>query len=56
LTLSQLLGLMSVMFVVLMCVATATRIGYLIYPLNFALWSSMTQPQRVPTPELVLQA
>jgi hypothetical protein len=56
LTLSQLLGLMSVMFVVLMCVATATRIGYLIYPLNFALWSSMTHEQQVPTPELVLQA
>jgi hypothetical protein len=47
---------MSVMFVVLMCVATATRIGYLIYPLNFALWSSMTHEQQVPTPELVLQA
>jgi hypothetical protein len=56
LTLSQLLGLMSVMFVVLMCVATATRIGYVIYPLNFALWSSVTQVQPVPAPELVHQA
>jgi hypothetical protein len=39
LSLSQLLGLMSIVFVVLMCVASATRIGYVIYPINFALWS-----------------
>ncbi len=51
--LSQLLALMSVVFVVLICVATATRIGYVVYPLNFALWSSMTKEARVPTPELV---
>jgi hypothetical protein len=56
LTLSQLLGLMSVIFAVMMCVATATRIGYLIYPLNFALWASVTQVRTVPAPELVLQA
>ena len=56
LTLSQLLGVMSVIFAVLMCVATATRIGYLIYPLNFALWSSVTQVQPVAVPELVHQA
>jgi hypothetical protein len=56
LTLSQLLGIMSVLFAVMMCVATATRIGYLIYPLNFALWSSLTQVQSVATPELVHQA
>ena len=24
---------------VLICVASATRVGYVIYPLNFALWS-----------------
>jgi hypothetical protein len=53
LSLSQLLGLMSVIFAVLMCVASATRIGYVIYPLNFALWSSVTQEQRVLVPELV---
>jgi len=47
---------MSVIFAVLMCVATATRIGYLIYPLNFALWSSVTQVQPVAVPELVHQA
>lgn len=56
LTLSQLLAMMSVTFAVLMCVATATRIGYLIYPLNFALWSSVTQVQTAPVPELVLSA
>jgi hypothetical protein len=39
LSLSQLLGLLSVSFVVLMCVASATRIGYVIYPINFALWA-----------------
>ena len=26
-------------FATMMCVASATRIGYVIYPLNFALWS-----------------
>jgi Glycosyltransferase family 87 len=55
LTLSQLLALLSVVFVVAMCVATATRVGYVIYPLNFALWSSMTH-ERVPAePELASQ-
>jgi hypothetical protein len=39
LSLSRMLAMMSVVFVVLMCVATATRIGYIIYPLNFALWA-----------------
>ena len=38
-TLSRLLGLMSVTFAVMMSVASSTRIGYLIYPLNFAVWS-----------------
>ncbi|HEY5103988.1 MAG TPA: glycosyltransferase 87 family protein [Acidimicrobiales bacterium] len=53
LSLSQLLGIMSVTFAVMMCVASATRIGYIIYPLNFALWSLVTQEQKVTTPELV---
>ena len=39
LTLSQLLAILSLVFLVLMCVASATRIGYVIYPINFALWS-----------------
>jgi hypothetical protein len=56
LTLSQLLALLSVVFAVAMCVATATRIGYLIYPLNFALWSSMTHERAPVEPELVTQA
>jgi hypothetical protein len=54
LTLSQLLGLMSVTFLLMMCVASATRIGYIIYPLNLALWSALTHEQKVPTPELVM--
>ncbi len=52
LTLSQLLGLLAVVFVVVMCVATATRIGYVIYPINFALWSSMTRERGTVEPEL----
>ena len=53
LTLSQLLAMMSVTFAVMMCVASATRIGYVIYPLNFALWSAVTQDHKVTVPELV---
>jgi hypothetical protein len=53
LTLSQLLGVMSVTTLALMCVAPATRIGYVIYPLNFALWSRVCQEKIVKTPELV---
>jgi len=53
LSLSQLLGLLSVAFAVMICVASATRIGYIIYPLNLALWSRVTQDERVPTPVLV---
>lgn len=41
LSLSQLLGLMSIAFLILICVASATRVGYVIYPLNFALWASV---------------
>jgi len=36
-----------VTFAVMMCVASATRIGYVIYPLNFALWSAVTQDHKV---------
>ncbi len=39
LNLSQLLAMMAVFSTVLICVASATRVGYVIYPLNFALWS-----------------
>jgi hypothetical protein len=53
LTLSQLLAILSVTFAVMMCVASATRIGYVIYPLNFALWSAVTQDHKVVAPELV---
>lgn len=47
LTLSRMLALMSVSFAVMMCVASATRIGYLIYPLNFAMWSWACQTATV---------
>ena len=56
LTLSRLLGLLSVIFLVLICVATATRIGYVIYPLNLALWSVITREAKVPEQELVTAA
>ena len=39
LSLSQLLAMLSLVYLVMMCVASATRIGYIIYPINFALWS-----------------
>ncbi len=55
LTLSQLLGLLAVVFATLMCVATATRIGYVIYPINFALWSSMTREPVAAEPEPELE-
>jgi hypothetical protein len=47
LTLTHLLAVLSVTMVVLMCVASATRIGYVIYPLNFALWSWVCQDKKV---------
>jgi hypothetical protein len=53
LDLPRLLGLMSIAFAVMICVASATRLGYVIYPLNFALWSWVTQEQEALTPVLV---
>ncbi|MGB8197012.1 MAG: glycosyltransferase 87 family protein [Acidimicrobiales bacterium] len=53
LTLAQLLAVLSVVFLTMMCVATATRIGYVIYPLNFALWSWALTDSVVPERELV---
>ncbi|HUY42615.1 MAG TPA: glycosyltransferase 87 family protein [Acidimicrobiales bacterium] len=47
LTLSRLLGLLSVAFLTMMCVASATRVGYVIYPLNFALWASVVSERPV---------
>ena len=48
LTLSQLLAVLSVVFLTMMCVASATRIGYLVYPLNFAFWSWACTESRDP--------
>jgi len=42
LSLSHLLGLLALTFLVLMCVASATRIGYVIYPINLVVWSWVT--------------
>ena len=52
-TLTQLLGLLSVTFLVMIMVASATRVGYIIYPLNFALWSWVCVEQPARIPELV---
>jgi hypothetical protein len=56
LTLSRLLSVLSVSFLVLICVATATRIGYVTYPLNLALWATVTREAKVPEKELVAAA
>jgi hypothetical protein len=40
----------------MICVASATRIGYVIYPLNFALWSSVCVEAPVTVPELELNS
>jgi hypothetical protein len=53
LTLSQMLGLLSIVFLGMICVASATRVGYVIYPLNLWLWSSVTQEAPVLAKELV---
>jgi hypothetical protein len=53
LNLSQLLAILSLVFLAMMCVSSATRIGYVIYPLNFALWSWACKEAVVPTRELV---
>jgi len=56
LTLSQILGVLAIVFLGLICVASATRVGYVIYPLNLLLWSSVTKDASVPADELVAVA
>jgi hypothetical protein len=56
LTLSKMLGLLAIVFLGLICVASATRVGYVIYPLNLWLWSSVTKDASVPAEELVAAA
>ncbi|MGA2124166.1 MAG: glycosyltransferase 87 family protein [Acidimicrobiales bacterium] len=56
LALSQVLGLLAIVFLGLICVASATRVGYVIYPLNLLLWSSVTKEAPVPAKELVAVA
>lgn len=50
--LSQMLAILSLVFLTMMCLSSATRIGYVIYPLNFALWSWACKEAVVPTKEL----
>ncbi|MDH2903683.1 MAG: glycosyltransferase family 87 protein [Actinomycetota bacterium] len=52
LNLSQLLAMMAAFSTVLICAASATRVGYVIYPLNFALWSQVLAEVREPAREL----
>lgn len=51
LSLSTLLAMLSLVFLTMMCVASATRVGYVIYPLNFALWSWACQETVVESSE-----
>lgn len=53
LDLSHLLALLAVADLVMICVASATRVGYVVYPINFALWSSVCADRVVRVPELV---
>ncbi len=53
LDLSHLLALLAVADLVMICVASATRVGYVIYPVNFALWSWVCADRVVRVPELV---
>lgn len=52
LNLSQLLAMLAVFSTALICVASATRAGYVIYPLNFALWSKVCAPAEESVREL----
>jgi hypothetical protein len=38
------LRLLALAMTVIVCAATATRVGYLIYPLNFLLWAWVLSP------------
>jgi hypothetical protein len=46
---------MAVAMTVVICAATATRIGYLIYPLNFMLWAWVLTPQPDSVDRVVLE-
>jgi hypothetical protein len=55
LSLSKLLAILSLVFLTMMCVASATRVGYVIYPLNFSLWSWACRDVDVAPEDRVLQ-
>ncbi len=52
LDLSRMLALLAVVFATMICVASATRVGYLIYPLNFALWARVCRVAPAEEPAL----
>ena len=56
LSLSRLLGVLSIAFTVVIMSASATRIGYIIYPINLALWSWAFADVERHAPERVLEA
>jgi hypothetical protein len=54
LSLSQLLAILALFSLIMMNVASATRVGYVIYPVNLALWSWVTVDHDIKAKELVL--
>jgi hypothetical protein len=54
LDLSQMLGVAAIFAAALICAASATRVGYVIYPLNFALWSRVCARTKEPARELAV--
>jgi hypothetical protein len=54
-TLSQLLMVVSALFLAMILMASATRVGYVIYPLNFALWGWVCRPSGDETIEDALE-
>lgn len=50
---AQTLNIVAVVALVVIATASATRLGYLIYPINYAVWASV---YRTPTDQLILDA
>jgi predicted acyltransferase len=50
---SQTLNIVAVVALVVIATASATRMGYLIYPINYAVWASVF---RTSTDQLILDA
>ena len=56
LDLSQVLAVLAALSTALIFMASATRVGYLIYPLNFLLWSQVCAPVDQPARDLAVVA